>query len=145
MYAIRSYYVHDLLPHDAQLHFREAITHAAVDAEASRGAAEREEAIMNVITSYSIHYTKLYDITGSSGAGTTSVMRTFYVEESYVLPWMYPYLTPHGLIMNVITSYSIHYTKLYEIHKSTDLRQPRGGTSDTCSQKPMRMQALAAG
>ncbi len=27
--------------------------------------------------------------------------RTFYVEESYVLPWMYPYLTPHGLIMKI--------------------------------------------
>lgn len=27
--------------------------------------------------------------------------RTFYVEESYVLPWMYPYLTPHGLIMQI--------------------------------------------
>jgi hypothetical protein len=28
-------------------------------------------------------------------------IRTFYVEESYVLPWMYPYLTPHGLIMKI--------------------------------------------
>ena len=27
--------------------------------------------------------------------------RTFYVEESYILPWMYPYLTPHGLIMKI--------------------------------------------
>jgi hypothetical protein len=27
--------------------------------------------------------------------------RTFFVEESYVLPWMYPYLTPHGLIMKI--------------------------------------------
>jgi hypothetical protein len=27
--------------------------------------------------------------------------RTFYVEESYVLQWMYPYLTPHGLIMKL--------------------------------------------
>lgn len=25
----------------------------------------------------------------------------FYVEESYVIPWMYPYLTPHGLIMHI--------------------------------------------
>lgn len=25
----------------------------------------------------------------------------FYVEESYVIPWMYPYLTPHGLIMKI--------------------------------------------
>ena len=25
----------------------------------------------------------------------------FFVEESYVLPWMYPYLKPHGLIMRL--------------------------------------------
>jgi hypothetical protein len=25
----------------------------------------------------------------------------FFVEESYVIPWMYPYLTPHGLIMKI--------------------------------------------
>ena len=25
----------------------------------------------------------------------------FYVEESYVIRWMYPYLTPHGLIMKI--------------------------------------------
>lgn len=25
----------------------------------------------------------------------------FYIEESYVIPWMYPYLTPHGLIMKL--------------------------------------------
>ena len=33
----------------------------------------------------------------------------FYVEESYVIPWMYPYLSPHGLIMkinSVPTAYS---------------------------------------
>ncbi len=27
--------------------------------------------------------------------------RAFYVEESYVIPWMYPYLSPHGLIMRI--------------------------------------------
>ena len=26
---------------------------------------------------------------------------SFYVEESYVIPWMYPYMTPHGLIMKI--------------------------------------------
>jgi len=25
----------------------------------------------------------------------------FYVEESYVIPWMYPYLTPAGIIMKI--------------------------------------------
>ena len=28
----------------------------------------------------------------------------FYVEESYVIPWMYPYLSPHGLIMKINAS-----------------------------------------
>jgi tetratricopeptide (TPR) repeat protein len=26
---------------------------------------------------------------------------SFYIEESYVIPWMYPYLEPHGLIMKI--------------------------------------------
>ncbi len=26
---------------------------------------------------------------------------SFFVEESYVIPWMYPYLSPHGLIMKI--------------------------------------------
>jgi tetratricopeptide (TPR) repeat protein len=30
-----------------------------------------------------------------------SFRHDFYVEESYVIPWMYPYLTPHGLIMKI--------------------------------------------
>jgi tetratricopeptide (TPR) repeat protein len=25
----------------------------------------------------------------------------FYIEESYVIPWMYPYLSPHGVIMKI--------------------------------------------
>ncbi len=28
-------------------------------------------------------------------------LHPFYIEESYVIPWMYPYLTPHGLIMQI--------------------------------------------
>ena len=28
-------------------------------------------------------------------------LHDFYVEESYVIPWMYPYLTPHGLILKL--------------------------------------------
>ncbi len=38
----------------------------------------------------------------------------FYVEESYVIPWMYPYMTPHGLIMKInknITSLTSEYVK----------------------------------
>ncbi len=33
--------------------------------------------------------------------GKTRPTRNFYVEESYVIPWMYPYLEPHGLIMRL--------------------------------------------
>ncbi len=33
--------------------------------------------------------------------GQTFPVREFYVEESYVIPWMYPYLEPHGLIMRI--------------------------------------------
>jgi tetratricopeptide (TPR) repeat protein len=28
-------------------------------------------------------------------------LHDFYVEESYVIPWMYPYFTPHGLILKL--------------------------------------------
>ena len=52
------------------------------------------ERLHRVITSYSIHYTKLYDPPGSTSAATSGRSRT-------------PGST-------VITSYSIHYTKLYE-------------------------------
>ncbi len=37
----------------------------------------------------------------SPAAATPSAGHEFYVEESYVIPWMYPYLTPHGLIMHI--------------------------------------------
>ncbi len=33
--------------------------------------------------------------------GRKRAVRDFYVEESYVIPWMYPYLEPHGLIMKI--------------------------------------------
>jgi tetratricopeptide (TPR) repeat protein len=39
-----------------------------------------------------------FDPVGPDG---TLRMRDFYVEESYVIPWMYPYLTPHGLILKL--------------------------------------------
>lgn len=31
----------------------------------------------------------------------TYKQRAFYIEESYPMPWMYPYLTPHGLILKL--------------------------------------------
>lgn len=33
--------------------------------------------------------------------GEKRPVREFYVEESYVIQWMYPYLEPHGLIMKI--------------------------------------------
>ena len=33
--------------------------------------------------------------------GHDRLRHAFYVEESYVIPWMYPYLSPHGLIMKI--------------------------------------------
>ncbi|MDK2857712.1 MAG: hypothetical protein PWQ89_831 [Verrucomicrobiota bacterium] len=38
---------------------------------------------------------------GPPGPGGAPRQRDFYVEESYAIPWMYPYLTPHGLIMKL--------------------------------------------
>ncbi len=36
----------------------------------------------------------------------------FYVEESYVIPWMYPYLSPHGLIMKLNAEKTSYDAKL---------------------------------
>ena len=63
----------------------------------------------SVITSYSIHYTKLYDMVGA--IHLTHAAFTDLVHES------------------VITSYSIHYTKLYEMDRkapsaTTAIRRP---------------------
>ena len=41
----------------------------------------------------------------------------FYVEESYVIPWMYPYLTPHGLIMQI----NAEMTPLTQKHVTDDM------------------------
>lgn len=37
---------------------------------------------------------------------------SFYVEESYVIPWMYPYLSPHGLIMKLNAIEQVYDPKL---------------------------------
>ena len=56
-------------------------------------ADEERTSVRGVITSYSIHYTKLYDRTLAATVGG---------------------LVREGDTLAVITSYSIHYTKLYE-------------------------------
>ena len=54
-----------------------------------------------VITSYSIHYTKLYE----------KVMESFHFK-SLIFKIVF------FLMKNVITSYSIHYTKLYDGYRA---------------------------
>ena len=67
-----------------------------------------------VITSYSIHYTKLYDNGNYSFAGLPE--GSYYVDlDETTLPGGGTYLTQTGGSDLVITSYSIHYTKLYEV------------------------------
>lgn len=41
----------------------------------------------------------------------------FYVEESYVIPWMYPYMTPHGLILKL----NDNQTLIAETNRRDDL------------------------
>ena len=89
--------------------------------------------IVSVITSYSIHYTKLYDpdsIDATDYGTDAKVIKTFqrkggvdkngyltYVVQFKATDSMYVRLRGTNLPANVpfvITSYSIHYTKLYE-------------------------------
>ena len=83
-----------------------------------------------VITSYSIHYTKLYDWFGFNGGSelkTSNIEEANAVAQVFVLgdvvqPGGYT-LTATATVLNalyyaggpVITSYSIHYTKLYDV------------------------------
>ena len=81
----------------------------AIDADATGGIGLRydiasEQFVYNwetVITSYSIHYTKLYEGRYSSDCGPRA-------SDSSYRCWT------KGPAWHVITSYSIHYTKLYE-------------------------------
>ena len=60
-----------------------------------------------VITSYSIHYTKLYEGGKLDEQMLDGVMLKGY--SPFVLHYNFPPFS------TVITSYSIHYTKLYEV------------------------------
>ena len=59
--------------------------------------------ILGVITSYSIHYTKLYEIKYRQDDARNILERSSARETA-----------ARGAVGSVITSYSIHYTKLYE-------------------------------
>ena len=68
-----------------------------------------------VITSYSIHYTKLYDVTIAEPVGIICG----------IVPTTNP--TSTAIFKSVITSYSIHYTKLYDDRppRERERRDPR--------------------
>ena len=73
-----------------------------------------------VITSYSIHYTKLYDTVQNFLALTNAVNSTDFLDLTLKLKFYYSRYYTSGSNPNdeyiaiVITSYSIHYTKLYD-------------------------------
>ena len=78
-----------------------------------------------VITSYSIHYTKLYDffleilgftfemVFTGNGWGKYVLGSEFITNVLFILG--FTFLFARFLGLGVITSYSIHYTKLYDV------------------------------
>ena len=93
----------------------------------------------NVITSYSIHYTKLYDIWCFSTSVTLA--RTVAPISALTSPAEPAPMTTRfrseraGRFQRVITSYSIHYTKLYELSAGADGKIVGEGDFDAqCSQ-----------
>ena len=77
---------------------------------------------MSVITSYSIHYTKLYDsgvsqnsqVWMSHGDTITKLPDNYKIIASTADVKVAAYAVEGENTYGVITSYSIHYTKLYE-------------------------------
>ena len=91
-----------------------------------------------VITSYSIHYTKLYDLTLQKNVISSLKTGTIAIYEGYRGASVSKEGRPVGEfyvyeVEGVITSYSIHYTKLYDekhgkrrkIHKAENGRSQR--------------------
>ena len=109
MYAIRSYYDNMILPlnvlikHCLRMNF---IMMLHTIKECSY--------IKYVITSYSIHYTKLYDV-GTVMKPITDKFKISRAKLAYIIDST---AAPVCILMPVsscvITSYSIHYTKLYD-------------------------------
>ena len=67
--------------------------------------------LMYVITSYSIHYTKLYDPVADGFYFTISYPG--FTGEELIEELLYYGIS--AISLAVITSYSIHYTKLYDV------------------------------
>ena len=82
----------------------------------SRLSASGRWMCATVITSYSIHYTKLYDGKWKQTRGTKEIKGEKYISEFGWDDYCCFDVTTEGqrFINPVITSYSIHYTKLYE-------------------------------
>ena len=93
---------------DALRQPRDVILARIADPQRVMACAHRLEDAFHVITSYSIHYTKLYDdgLRGTSRPWQLDPVPLFISGEEWSV-------IEAGL-MHVITSYSIHYTKLYD-------------------------------
>ena len=103
MYAIRSYY------------------------DRNRRWLGHSESNLCVITSYSIHYTKLYDdVTGGVYKARERIHGAVADAPLLAIPASWRRVAASNL---VITSYSIHYTKLYEDEREAD-RDERVDTAE---------------
>lgn len=67
--------------------------------------------------------------------------RPFFVEESYVIPWMYPFLTPHGLILRLnseptpLTDAMVEADHEFWSNYERMLRGQKAFSADTSAQK----------
>ena len=131
MYAIRSYYANDtfdfrrVLTH-VQLGHHDLVTEAFADL-ADRGFRARP----HVITSYSIHYTKLYDEPGQFYKRELpcilELLKQVNPLPNYIVIDGYVYLggdEKPGLGKHRITSYNVCYTKLLRgrIHQTLEYK-----------------------
>ena len=87
-----------------------------------------------VITSYSIHYTKLYELRPRANATLKLIAQIGILVMALVFVWYGIKFLQFGwdqtselADLPVITSYSIHYTKLYDaVPERAEVHAPRG-------------------
>ena len=102
-----------------------------------------------VITSYSIHYTKLYDhLREVNARAENDVCALHLIGAEIILLFhsraAYPYLEAAEIAeAHVITSYSIHYTKLYEFLDRGAVDR-RGWSSDSNCDRNLDSSRVAA-
>ena len=114
MYAIRSYYavktLRKLKDGQGQYLWQPSVREGAPDTLLGKP-------LYTVITSYSIHYTKLYETDRKKLVGAISEILntpTNYLGAPTFAYEIGNYTIDKNGLVTVITSYSIHYTKLYE-------------------------------